>query len=62
MGLDALAEYAALDPGARAPEHEDVSQVQVRVPAPVLAGGLELIDTPGVGGLVAGHAALRSRR
>ncbi|GAA4907733.1 dynamin family protein [Actinomycetospora succinea] len=56
--LDALAEYAALDPGARAPEHEDVSQVQVRVPAPLLAGGLELIDTPGVGGLVAGHAAL----
>ena len=56
--LEALAEYAALDPGARAPEHEDVSQVQVRVPAPLLAGGLELIDTPGVGGLVAGHAAL----
>jgi len=56
--LDAIAEYAALDPGARAPEHEDVSQVQVRVPAPLLAGGLELIDTPGVGGLVAGHAAL----
>ena len=58
VGLDGIAEYAALDPGARAPEHEDVSQVQVRVPAPVLAGGLELIDTPGVGGLVAGHAAL----
>ncbi|MDD7965801.1 dynamin family protein [Actinomycetospora lemnae] len=56
--LDAVAEYAALDPGARVPEHEDVSQVQVRVPAPLLAGGLELIDTPGVGGLVAGHAAL----
>ena len=56
--LEALAEYAALAPGARAPEHEDVSQVQVRVPAPLLAGGLELIDTPGVGGLVAGHAAL----
>ena len=58
VGLDAIAEYAALDPGARAPEHEDVSQVQVRVPAPLLEGGLELIDTPGVGGLVAGHAAL----
>jgi GTP-binding protein EngB required for normal cell division len=58
VGLDGIAEYAALDPGARVPEHEDVSQVQVRVPAPVLAGGLELIDTPGVGGLVAGHAAL----
>ncbi|MHC1562972.1 dynamin family protein [Actinomycetospora sp. C-140] len=56
--LEGVAEYAALDPGARAPEHEDVSQVQVRVPAPLLAGGLELIDTPGVGGLVAGHAAL----
>ena len=58
VGLDTIAEYAALDPGARAPEHEDVSQVQVRVPAPLLEGGLELIDTPGVGGLVAGHAAL----
>ncbi len=58
VGLDAIAEYAALDPGARAPEHEDVSQVQVRVPAPLLEGGLELVDTPGVGGLVAGHAAL----
>jgi len=58
VGLDAIAEYAALDPGARTPQHEDVSQVQVRVPAPLLDGGLELIDTPGVGGLVAGHAAL----
>ncbi|GAA4774568.1 dynamin family protein [Actinomycetospora chlora] len=56
--LAGIAEYAALDPGARAPAHEDVTQVQVRVPAPLLEGGLELIDTPGVGGLVAGHAAL----
>ncbi len=58
IDLDELAEYAALDPDGREPRHDDVSQVRVRLPAPLLAGGLELIDTPGVGGLVAGHAAL----
>jgi hypothetical protein len=58
VGLDVLAEYAALDPDGREPRHDDVAQVQVHLPVPLLAGGLELIDTPGVGGLVAGHAAL----
>ena len=35
----------------------DVDLVEVRVPAPLLEGGLTLVDTPGVGGLNAGHAA-----
>ncbi|MGF1428393.1 dynamin family protein [Kitasatospora sp. LaBMicrA B282] len=32
-----------------------VASVEIRLDAPVLAGGLELIDTPGVGGLAAAH-------
>ena len=35
----------------------DVDLVEVRVPNPLLEGGLTLVDTPGVGGLNAGHAA-----
>jgi hypothetical protein len=35
----------------------DVDLVEVRVPNPLLASGLTLVDTPGVGGLNAGHAA-----
>ena len=35
-----------------------VSQVAVLSPSPLLARGLTLIDTPGVGGLTAGHAAI----
>lgn len=34
-----------------------VDLVEVRVPNPLLEGGLTLVDTPGVGGLNAGHAA-----
>ncbi len=34
-----------------------VDLVDVRVPNPLLEGGLTLVDTPGVGGLNAGHAA-----
>ncbi|MEV7975097.1 dynamin family protein [Streptomyces sp. NPDC086519] len=32
-----------------------VASVEIRLDAPALAGGLELIDTPGVGGLSASH-------
>jgi hypothetical protein len=32
-----------------------VASVEIEVPAPVLKDGLELIDTPGVGGLAAAH-------
>lgn len=43
--LDALAGFAALDVHSRA--REDVARIEVRVPAPLLAGGLEIYDTPG---------------
>ena len=41
------------NPGNR----EGWSRVEVEVPRPVLAGGLELVDTPGVGGLQSLHGA-----
>lgn len=53
-----LAEYAAVDPGTGVEGHPEVTGVEVRLPADVLAGGTELVDTPGVGGLLAGHASL----
>jgi len=56
--LDQVAEYAALDPDTGEMRHPDVTQVSVGVPNPLLSGGLTLIDTPGVGGLISGHAAL----
>lgn len=42
-----------------AKKHRDarVVSVDLRVPADVLAGGLEILDTPGVGGLRAAHRA-----
>jgi hypothetical protein len=36
---------------------QDVDLVEVRGPHPLLEGGLTVVDTPGVGGLNAGHAA-----
>jgi Dynamin family len=36
---------------------QDVDLVEVRVPHPLLESGLTVVDTPGVGGLNAGHAA-----
>ncbi|MFJ4982352.1 dynamin family protein [Streptomyces sp. NPDC088732] len=56
--LDRLAEFAAVDPETRDSLHPEVTGVAVGVPAPLLEGGLTLIDTPGVGGLVSGHAAI----
>jgi replication fork clamp-binding protein CrfC len=41
------------NPGNR----EGWSHVEVGVPRPVLAGGLEIVDTPGVGGLSSVHGA-----
>jgi len=34
-----------------------IDRVDVAIPSPLLAGGLALVDTPGMGGLGAGHAA-----
>jgi hypothetical protein len=58
IGLEQVAEYAALDPNTMEMAHPDVREVSVGVPSPLLGAGLVLIDTPGVGGLVSGHAAL----
>ena len=43
--------------GAGRDGRRDVDLVEVRLPNPLLEGGLTLVDTPGVGGLNAGHAA-----
>ncbi len=48
--------YAALDPETGLPQRPDVLAVAAAVPAPLLQEGITLVDTPGVGGLVAGHA------
>ncbi|MEU9081362.1 dynamin family protein [Streptomyces sp. NPDC048357] len=53
-----IAEYAAVDPITQTARRDDVHHVEVGVPAPLLASGLTLVDTPGVGGLVAGHARI----
>ncbi|MET8149860.1 dynamin family protein [Actinoplanes sp. NPDC049668] len=55
--LAEVGEYAALDPATGRPRHPDVLEVAVGLPDPLLRG-LCLIDTPGVGGLIAGHAAI----
>lgn len=56
--LTEVAEYAALDPKTMEMTHPGVREVSIGLPDPLLDTGLDLIDTPGVGGLVAGHAAL----
>ena len=52
---DAIVEWAQESPGRE--RRRDVELVEVRVPSPILASGLTVVDTPGVGGLNAGHAA-----
>ncbi|ADP83715.1 dynamin family protein [Pseudofrankia inefficax] len=63
IDLADLAEYAAVDPArsndpARAglATRDNVLHVDIGLPDPLLRHGLRLVDTPGVGGLVAGHA------
>lgn len=53
--VDELADHVTEqgNPGNR----EGWSHVEVAVPRPVLAGGLQLVDTPGVGGLTSVHGA-----
>ena len=52
---DALADWTLERAGQEL--RRDVDLVEVRAPNPLLEGGLTLVDTPGVGGLNAGHAA-----
>ena len=60
IGRDEIAEYASVE-GNRDPDdderllHEGVTSVDVELDDPLLARGLVLVDTPGVGGLEAGH-------
>ncbi len=58
IGLDDIATYAALDPRTGKAARDDVRYVAVGVPSPLLESGISLIDTPGVGGLLAGHTHL----
>ncbi|GGN63652.1 dynamin [Actinoplanes lobatus] len=46
-----------LEGGAGGVNSDRVSGVEVRIPRKILAGGLVLVDTPGVGGLGSPHAA-----
>jgi GTP-binding protein EngB required for normal cell division len=52
---EAIADWAQEAPSRE--RRRDVELVEVRVPSPLLTSGLTLVDTPGVGGLNAGHAA-----
>lgn len=53
-----LAVHAGLDPDTGEQRTTGITEIEVLVPSPLLDTGLELVDTPGVGGLVDGHAAL----
>lgn len=52
---DDLTADALVGPGT--PEQKQPAGVEVRLPRKLLAGGLVLVDTPGVGGLGSAHAA-----
>jgi hypothetical protein len=56
VDLEAIGDFASVagNPG----NEKDVVSVEIGLPDPLLAQGLTLVDTPGVGGLEAGHAAI----
>lgn len=51
----AITDWALEPPGGQ--RRRDIDLVEIRLSSPLLAAGLTLVDTPGVGGLNAGHAA-----
>jgi Dynamin family len=53
-----IGEYAALDPDTMEMRHPGVREVSIGLPDELLRSGIALTDTPGVGGLVSGHAEL----
>ena len=63
LPLSDIGEWASVE-GNRDPDdpttplHPGVWSVRVTVPSPFLAAGITLVDTPGVGGLIAGHTEL----
>jgi hypothetical protein len=52
-----IADWAALG-GTRAAEFGAPKHLEIRCPAPLLATGVRLVDTPGVGGLDPSHRAI----
>ncbi|MEO3859307.1 dynamin family protein [Acrocarpospora sp. B8E8] len=58
IGLAEIREFAALDPETQKPIRSGVRCVDVFLPSRLLREGLTLVDTPGVGGLVAGHTSI----
>ncbi|MEB8341727.1 dynamin family protein [Streptomyces endophyticus] len=54
--IDELAEYSSVDPETGLDRHPEIIGLTVEIPADILTAGLTLVDTPGVGGLLAGHA------
>lgn len=56
--LTDVGEYAALDPLTGQARRRGVTGVEVGLPDPLLAKGMAIVDTPGVGGLVSGHAEI----
>jgi len=57
IGLDDVRGYAVENGRPAQPSAERVAGVEIRLPRKLLAGGLVLVDTPGVGGLGSAHAA-----
>jgi hypothetical protein len=55
IGLDDIEAFAAIDKETGKPSRDDVRYVTAGVPSALLESGLTLVDTPGVGGLLAGH-------
>jgi hypothetical protein len=59
IAIEQLAEYASVegnrDEDEERPKHEGVTATRVFIESPILRAGITLIDTPGVGGLEAGH-------
>jgi hypothetical protein len=55
VGVEELA--AHVSEGGERTDRDGLVQVEVGLPRPVLSGGLEIVDTPGVGGLSSAHSA-----
>ena len=57
VAMDDIRRHVVEGGDLRAASGERVAGVEIRLPRKLLAGGLVLVDTPGVGGLGSGHAA-----
>jgi Dynamin family len=57
VAMDDIRRHVVEGGDLRGASGERVAGVEIRLPRKLLAGGLVLVDTPGVGGLGSGHAA-----